>query len=627
MSRFVLALSVICAGSLLVSRHAEAQKVEVARPATASSSEGSGYQWYETHVDPDNANNMLICGTEWNARDNANYGFVYYSADGGARWTRALEDKNSRWVTEQSCAYGVHGVAYFVSCASKVIDGFPHHNQGTTRVYVSRDAGKTWKVGLKTGWTDASISVVDTSLGPNQNTVYVFFNGLDNLYQFLGKTDAAKSEKENGDRVGMISYKDGDADIKGPFSSTAVGKEKNKGAFPTSALLLRDGSIVVIYSAGRKAEKDAAISTVVEAVRTAADRSTLEVPVKIGESADNSAEVNGEYCGAFYNSAAGYDSARDRLYFVYPAVRQQTCHLFLTTSTDGGRSWAKAQQVVSPDETRNSGYLNPTIAINQEGILAVMWEHKRHSGCWMFAVSGDGGASLSRAERIGTCDAQEKQGEALATANLWTVVYQADASGGRSDAARFILRNNRNAVQRNEGAIAVTPDGIFHPVWIDSRTENGGLRTAAVHVISAAALIASGTKSLDDVTSKIAILYGGDQRYDAESGIITVDLVVQNKSAGPIHTPLKLAVPSLPKDHEYADIANADNGATAGGAVWDISTSIPGGALDPGATSRPFPLKFRYLPAGGEVPPLTSEDFLELDVKVFAGSEEAPKSY
>jgi hypothetical protein len=69
----------------------------------------------------------------------------------------------------------------------------------------------------------------------------------------------------------------------------------------------------------------------------------------------------------------------------------------------------------------------------------------------------------------------------------------------------------------------------------------------------------------------VAILYGGDQHYDAQSGIITVDVVIRNKAAESIRGPLQLVVPRLYRAYGYADIANADNKATAGGAVWGIS--------------------------------------------------------
>ena len=91
---------------------------------------GGWYPWYQVAADPTDPERLIVCGSKWDAKDNALYGFVFSSLDGGQSWHTALEDKNSTWVSEQSCAFGVNGKAYFVSEASKVIDGSPHHDVG-----------------------------------------------------------------------------------------------------------------------------------------------------------------------------------------------------------------------------------------------------------------------------------------------------------------------------------------------------------------------------------------------------------------------------------------------------------------------------------------------------------------
>ena len=629
MCRIAPVISIVCAFVALTSRNAEAQMVKVDAIATVSSSKGGQHSWYEIHADPDSARNMIICGTKWDPKDNAPYGFVYYSPDGGQTWTQVLQDQSSKFVTEQSCAYGVHGVAYFVSDASKVIDDFPHHDLGTTRIYTSRDFGRTWTVGIETAWTDFSTSVVDTMPGPNQNRLYVFFGGPASFRNSVAQEAKAEAELDAikqgsvGTRVGMISYKVGDTEAKGPFSSVEMGKEKNQGAYPSPAFLLKDGSILTFYNAKHTNDKPSYRFTT-ETIRTNADRSALESPVKIEEVVDVvGSESFDEGCDLFLNAAGTYDPVHDKLYYVYPEFQNKACHLFLTTSTDAGSTWSKARPIVSPDETPATTYTNPTIAINRDGALAVMWQRRLWSGCWMFAISEDGGLSLSLAKQLGTCVAKDRKSTPLSSAYLSTAIFQADSihkEGFKAGSARIILRNKRNEVWRNV-AIGVSPDGTFHPVWIDAGKGDGEIRTAAIHTTTAAALIAAATTGLSDVTSKVAVLYGGDQHYDAQSGIITVDVVIRNKAAESIRGPFKLVVPSLYKVYGYADIANADNKATAGGAVWDISSCISGAMLASGSTSRPFPLRFHYRPNLEEESPLMGEDFLDFNIKVFAGNQ------
>src|SRR2546428_12711183 len=99
---------------------------------------GPGWHpWYEIKVDPEDQNKMIICGTKWDAVQNSLLGVVYASSDAGVTWHTALEDRSSLWVTEHSCAFGRDHRAYFVSEASKVVDGQLHHELGTTRLFVS----------------------------------------------------------------------------------------------------------------------------------------------------------------------------------------------------------------------------------------------------------------------------------------------------------------------------------------------------------------------------------------------------------------------------------------------------------------------------------------------------------
>ena len=622
----VLVFCVLCIRVSLPKEDLLAQQITVGSVVTASPPEGGDHLWYEIHAEPDDSKNMIICGAKWDGHDDAWYGFVYYSPDGGKSWTRALEDKNTRWVSEQSCAYGVHGIAYFVSDASKVIDEFTHHDLGVTRLYVSRDSGKTWDVGTKTGWTDVSTSVVDTTPGPNQDRLYVFFNDPALFYESTGHKELADPQiaeikKGNaGAQVGMISYRAGDNRVEGPLGSDDIAKERNHGVFPGPALLLNDGAILNFYTTMQnEVEGSEEFAYTAEVVRTSVDRSSFEEPVKIFDSRDN-ARYN-EDCGyEVFETAAAYNSAHNTLYLISQKVDNKGCHLFLTTSLDGGRSWSDGKQIRSPDETSMSAYIHPTLAVNSDGVIAVMWERKQRSGCWMFAVSEDGGASLSRAKHLGTCAREAEDTGVLWDANLWSAITQAKSVLGSSGGAKISLRNTRNDVERIEHAIAVTHDGVFHPVWIDAGNGMGEIRTAAIHITPSDTLIASGTKRLTEITNQVAVLYGGNQHYDVRTRILTVDVAIQNKSTEPIHGPLRLAVPSFFENYGHSTVLNAANNVVGAGAVWDISSAVPDSLLQPGATSKPFPLKFRYRLLDVDKGRPFNEEFLRFTLKVFAGS-------
>jgi hypothetical protein len=590
-----------------------AQQIEIG-PGSAA---GSGWTpWYEVRIDPEDSSKLVLCGSKWDAGDNASYGFVYFSSDGGTTWRTVLEDRNTTWVTEQSCAFGAHGVVYYVSDASKIIGDELHHELGTTRIYVSHDSGKTWNLGITTGWTDYSTSVIDTMPGPNQNRLYVFFNNLQTFYTSLGRSAEADAEKKenSGTRIGMINWKEGEAEVTGPFSNTEMFRERYRGSYPAPSFLLKDGSIVVFYTSKRR-NKDNLREFLAEMARVDPARTGLERPMHIAISVERGDEKPNVECGGLYlGSAAAYDSERHKLYYVYPDVRDTRCMLFIASSTDGGHAWSKPRPMQSPDDSDGRQYTDVAIEVNKDGVLGVMWQEKSRSGCWRFAISTDG-QSLSRSKELDGCTAESSKPTGLSTSYLWSSFFQADTKE-KPSTARINLRNTRGSVWRNERTLVTMADGSFRAAWIDTGSEIGGVKTASIRVIPPDKMISAETNNLKDVTNSVAILYGGSQSYDAKTGILTLEAVIRNTSEKELKNPLKLAVSQLYKDYGRSEIANADNKATGAGAVWDVSHSIPNGTLAPGSASKPFSLRFRYIAEPTLV--RDSDDILGLNIKVFA---------
>ncbi len=303
--------------------------------------------------------------------------------------------------------------------------------------------------------------------------------------------------------------------VVGPFTSEAMAKENYHGSYPAPARVLKDGSIVTIFTTKRRTDKNAR-EFMVEAVRTSPDRTALEAPVKVVDSLDNPDTDSSTVCGGYYlGSASTYDSVRDKLYYAYSDVRNKKCRLFIATSIDGGRSW-KNGQVYLPRVDSEFSYGALSIAVNKDGVLAMMWEKTPRSGCWTFAASSDDGKSLLPMAELGTCNGEEMKPSLLTSNYLWTSFFQADPANP-SSVAHINLRNTRNAGEPHEDGIAVTPDGEFHPIWIDAGNGTGELRIAAIRVVPTDALIAKATKGMENITSKIAILYGGDQNYTNQS--------------------------------------------------------------------------------------------------------------
>jgi hypothetical protein len=599
-----------------VASFAAAQNFTIENNVAANPPGGGWYPWYEIHADPENANNLIICGSRWDAKDNAQYGFVYSSINAGKSWQPALEDKNSTWVSEESCAFGVHGVAYFVTDASKVDDkGMLHHEDGTTRIYVTHDSGRTWKEAIKTGWTDYSSSVVDTAVGPNQNRLYVFFNNLWTFYHALGDQKALDQLPKGGNSVGLISYKDGDKQIAGPITNPDMAAINYHGSYPAPSFLLKDGSLLTLFSShfttieadGKKKRE-----FIIASIRSDQQRTALEKPVTVVT--DTPAPSHEEKCGLGLTSGGAYDAKRDVVYFAYPLDTGKSCQLMLTTSKDGGKNWTPAEAIHLANPDPASLYEMPALAVNNDGILGALWqEGPDHQSCWVFATSSDAGRSFRSSQKLDPCSTQARNMQPLANAYLWSVLFQPASDNDKGD-AHIAIRYVRDGIWRDSHAVVATPDGAFRAVWMNSHANQGEIRTADLRLQAHAAVNDSHLAGLSPVSNTVSVLYGGTQHYDEASGMLTLAVTLRNNGTDPIAGPFRLEAVNLSSGYLDLQVSNAVNHTVGNGAIWDLSNSVPKDVLKPGEESQPYTLIFHCSPRDGQ----RSGDVLTLDARLYA---------
>ena len=574
---------------LLPSSSSFAQRVDV-RSQVNISPTGGWYPWYEVAGNPTDPSSLIVCGTRWDARDNAFYGFVFSSSDGGKTWHTSLEDKNSTWVTEQSCAFGMNGKVYFVSEASKVIDGIPNHDLGTTRIFASNDAGRSWVEATRTTWADYSASAVDTQPGPNRNRLYVFY---DDVY-FKDSEVTSNKPESVGSRVSVMGFKEGEEKVRPPITNASMGNLRYQGSYPQKAFVLKDGSLLGVYFARLKTENGR--NELIDAVRLERDRLVLSDPVIVAStSMDN---IQGCYPEDF---AAAYDPSGDRVFVAYHAFADGQCRFILKTSTDAGRTWSKGHEIRRP-ETMSRGFYSPAMAVDSNGIVGLMWRDEPVSDCWYFSASVDSGGTFGPARPLSRCFGKGPVSLTRSDASLrmaGTVSANHDSSKSLSSAHHALglqIVDSRNHAWRNLGSLIATNEGIFHAVWIELGHGEGQLRTAAVTVDSSEKLTLPPLPLEEadalDISENMAILYGGVQHYDISSGTLSVDILLKNKSKESIKAPLLLKAVTLSGELGRLEIANASNGVSGPGAIWDLSKAVPNGLLEPGDVTRPYSLVF-----------------------------------
>ncbi len=179
------------------------------------------------------------------------------------------------------------------------------------------------------------------------------------------------------------------------------------------------------------------------------------------------------------------------------------------------------------------------------------------------------------------------------------------------------VQNHLNTVWRNNGALAASPNGDFHPVWIEVGNGEGQLRTATVTagpVHSTLPRVAFDEGKACDVTQQIAILYGGDQNYDVSTSLLSVRITLKNKSSQPLQAPILLKAETLTSKVFNLEIANSDNGLSGPGAMWDLTPATPDGNLNAGAMSKSYPLEFHATPIEG----ILNEELLSMKLKAYA---------
>lgn len=556
--------------------------------------QGSLLNWYEMKSDPEDSENLIVCGTKRSVEENAYYGVVYASRDGGRSWRNALEDHSSSWVTEHSCAFGRRHVAYFVSEASKVIDGEPHHAVGTTRIFRSSDGGETWTETAKTGWADFSTSLVTPATEGSDQKLYVFYNG----------GAAFSAAKKKGSTLKFFTVSGDGRTVSDRRSVPEMEARNYQGVYPSASAVLDDGTPVVLYEA-----------------RTSAPAENGRVPLEIGVLrirpgqasrpvviAKPSVGTDPPACPPSLSDSLAYDSFRRRLYVAYNDVVSGRCGLMLATSSDGGQSWDPPRELSIAASSETPRYF-PIITVNPDGVLGVLWRGKREytPDCWYFSISRDG-SRLEETVNLSPCtklDTLEQQSSGY----LATMIRQPTASGLAS-VEILSFRDFQSRV-----GIAASADGVLHPLWATTGDGFGELRTARIETaerprdqdpptVAASALL--------DVTNRIDVLYGGGQRLNREMKSVMVDICVRNHSVASIPAPLYFRIEDASSDFGEVSLLGPSSEIATNPGYLKIPSSPGGAPLGPGESTSAFHLTFGF---HGEVHP-AGRRFIILRIKL-----------
>ncbi len=284
---------------------------------------------------------------------------------------------------------------------------------------------------------------------------------------------------------------------------------------------------------------------------------------------------------------------RDRLYAAWPDVRSGRSEILFSYSADKGKTWSKPVTVNDdwprPEPGRGPDNFMPTLAVNRDGVVGVMWYDRRDNsdnlGWWArFTASMDGGETFLPSVRVSEAPFSQDMSQEL----LLHVLQS------RSNVLENQIFAGRSQFMGGDYAgLAADSNGVFHPFWVDNRTGVAQVWTTTVIVNGKA--IRNGSAELaelEDITDKVMIEFT-NPRYDRTKNIVLADISLSNTSKATIAGPIKVRVLSLASEFGKPEILNADNQEGRSGAVWDLTALLNDQTLKPGETSKERRIEFR----------------------------------
>lgn len=292
----------------------------------------------------------------------------------------------------------------------------------------------------------------------------------------------------------------------------------------------------------------------------------------------------------------------DRLYCVTTQLEGDRLRLMLSTSLDQGEHWS-ARRPVTQDIPAHASQFQPAVAVNREGVLAIIWFDtrrwpKRDRFDVFFTASTDGGEHFLRATQISSAPSVPKgPGNLAPTAG----------SEGNEQLAKTVVVSSMFSYRGSGGdyiGMAADADGVFHPFWPDARSGTYQVWTARVEVEmqTAAAPRLAGTESAVSLEGR-AVLLIDPGWFDEATGDVVLPVRIKNISTSDITGPLRVTIPKAwqggpraanrsPPAPEFTN-AKSEAGGTA--VYYDYSRALGArGVLRRGEVSAAISWRVRF---------------------------------
>jgi hypothetical protein len=532
---------------------------------------------YEMEIasNPEDAGQLVACSMVFPNDSPATDVVTYVSSDAGKSWKLALrtqgEGGHQSW--DPDCRYGPDHVLYSLSegLGSNYTDGYD-------RIDRSTDGGNTWETFSRTVHAERSFLAVDERPGPHHGWVYLYGMGNDPGNIRVGYSpDGGKT-----------------------FFTQLVPLEQGTHVVNVGpGAILSDGTLVIPMPVVRPPQgelpQDFRINLPgqIRLVRVNFQRPNW--PLKVETSTVSPWFADLEPNGSYYTTLAVDTTQgpfRDRIYAVWEDRSSGRLQVKLSFSADKGETWPHPR-VIDDDVPRQVGDsihgpddIHGVVAVNTQGVVGVMWldrrEHPDDLG-WAvrFRASLDGGETFLPSVKASNAD------------------YDPSRNGrvplfGDGDWAPEVQSTNALSIGwftfHGGHTMGLTADaeGVFHPLWMANPTGTPQLWTTDIAVQGHAEK--NGDPELAKLAdaSKFVRLEFLNRYYNLKTHSLDFDLRLENSSEARIHSPLKVRVLDVGSYVGSVTIQAEGAERSAEGALWDFTPRVSRGVFQPGDITEPL---------------------------------------
>lgn len=290
---------------------------------------------------------------------------------------------------------------------------------------------------------------------------------------------------------------------------------------------------------------------------------------------------------------------RGRAYVVWVESAGDRHDIRVVHSSDDGKTWSRPVTVNDNGGPVNDA--NPTIAVNNRGVVGVTWNDRRahKDACWdlYFSASLDGGETFLPSVGSGrkpTCPLEHGNWKPSAKISAYPKTEDGESVEGQG--LNVLMISTRFPGGGDTQGLGADDGGVFHAAWIDG---SSGVMQLAGTSFNVSGEVHPPDRASRDVSTQVKLV-AEQCGFDWKASTFSCRMHLENKSPLPVDGPFNVKLQTVRVNLSDFQVENADNRKSSEGAIWNFDPA----KLEPGAHSeeKVFRWHFSGLPKEPEYP-------------------------